>query len=146
MPEIVNTSWSSGLLLIVVIGFWRMKIHDSYEFPGERLLQNGLAEAGGALEVGRHHRLQLLHHAQPPLHFRHDPRLLGEGWNADWNILQLAEADCLHSSTLLPTANQISHRLRFQAIKKVVLAQARLWNHAEQVVRDQIGRASCRER
>ena len=39
----------------------------------------GRWRAGG----GGHHRLQLLHHAQPPLHFRHDPSLLGEGW--EWN-------------------------------------------------------------
>jgi hypothetical protein len=47
------------------------------EFSGEGFLEDGLAEAGGALEVGGHHRLQLLDHAQPPLHFRNDPRLLG---------------------------------------------------------------------
>ena len=63
----------------------RRDTNQSYEFPRERLLQNALAEAGGALEVGGHHRLQLLHHAQPPLHFRHDPRLLGQRgkWNAE---------------------------------------------------------------
>ena len=49
---------------------------------GEGPLKDGLAEAGGALEVGGHHRLQLLHHAQPPLHFRHDPLLFGEGGTA----------------------------------------------------------------
>ena len=43
-------------------------------------LEDGLAEAGGALEVRGHHRLQLLHHAQSPLHFRHEPRLLDERW------------------------------------------------------------------
>src|SRR5436189_3933545 len=53
------------------------------QFPSEYFLQNGLAEAGGALEVGGHHRFQLLHHAHPPLHFRHNPSLLGEGW--EWN-------------------------------------------------------------
>ena len=46
----------------------------------ESFLQDGLPQATGALEVGGDHRFELLHHAQPPLHFRHDPRLLGEGW------------------------------------------------------------------
>ena len=44
------------------------------EFSRKSFLEDGLAEAGGALEVGGHHRLQLLHHAQPPLHFRHKMR------------------------------------------------------------------------
>jgi len=44
--------------------------------PGEGFLEDGLAEAGGVPEVGVHHRLQLLHHAQPPLHFR---QIVGQG-------------------------------------------------------------------
>ncbi len=46
-----------------------------------------------ALEVGGHHRLQLIHHAQPPLHFRHDPRLLGERGKWDWKALDAITAD-----------------------------------------------------
>ena len=38
---------------------------------GESFLQNGLVEAGGALEVGGHHRFQLLPYAQPPRDFPH---------------------------------------------------------------------------
>jgi len=51
--------------------------------PVKAFCKNALAEAGGALELGRHHRLQILHHAQPPLHFRHNPRLLGKGWKQE---------------------------------------------------------------
>jgi len=55
----------------------------------ERPLQNGLAEAGGALEVGRHHCVQFFHHAQSSLHFRHDPLLLSEG--REWNFQTVSE-------------------------------------------------------
>ena len=33
------------------------------QFSCKCFLKDGLAEAGGALEVGGHHRFQLLHHA-----------------------------------------------------------------------------------
>ena len=69
---------SRGLIVSVGVGQRRPYAASSSKFSGEGTLEDGLPEAGGALEVGGDHRLQLLHHAQPPLHFRHDPRLLGE--------------------------------------------------------------------
>jgi hypothetical protein len=51
-----------------------------------------MAQTNRPLQVGGHHRFQLLHHAQPPLHFRHNSRLLGEGWN--WNFGDFDIIDC----------------------------------------------------
>src|SRR6266511_1254090 len=53
--------------------------NESYQLPRERLFKNALAKAAGALELGGYHRFQLLNHVQPPLHFRHDPRLCDKG-------------------------------------------------------------------
>lgn len=47
------------------------------------------------MEVGGHHRFQFLHHAQPPFHFRHDPGLLGEGWERNCHLLQHVQIDVL---------------------------------------------------
>src|ERR1043166_5973059 len=66
---------------------------ESYESSCECLLEDGLAEAGGALEVGGYHRLQLLHHAQPPLHLRHDARLFGQRGKHNWNTAQVWTRD-----------------------------------------------------
>ena len=44
-------------------------------------MEDGLAEAGGALAVGGHHGFQCLHHAQSALQFGHDLILSGEGFH-----------------------------------------------------------------
>ena len=77
------------------------------QLPRKRLLQNGLAETGGALEVGCHHRFQLLHHAQPPLHFRHDPRLFGQGGQRNFPIRNLRRECSFCSYCSLCTAEML---------------------------------------
>jgi len=62
---------------------------------GERLLEDGLTKTGGTLEVSGHRCFQLPHHAQSPLHFRHDPGLLGEGWERNCHPLQYVQIDVL---------------------------------------------------
>jgi hypothetical protein len=59
----------------------RLNGYDGYscELAGEGFLEDGLAEAGGALEVGGHHRFQFLHHAHTALHCGRDAGLTG-GW------------------------------------------------------------------
>ena len=86
----------------------------SCQFSGEGFLEDGLAEAGGALEVGRHHRLQLLHHAQPPLHFRYNPSLLGKGWKRNWKRFQNPEVQNLHRSTVGGEFEESPRRGRFE--------------------------------
>lgn len=54
-----------------------------FGFPRKRPLQNRLAQAGGALEVGVHDAFQFLNHAQAALHFGDDALLFGN-WR-DWN-------------------------------------------------------------
>lgn len=93
----------------------------SYKFPSEGLLKDTLAKAAGALEVGGHHRLQLLHHAQSPLHFRHDPLLLGERWQGECELRQLrrehvldeaAAVQSVYVTTESPGLEQIQDELR----------------------------------
>lgn len=55
-----------------------MNLCSELDSPTKNLLQNGLAEADGTLEVGKHHRFQFLHHAQPALQFRHCPEEFGD--------------------------------------------------------------------
>ncbi|MGP8198138.1 MAG: hypothetical protein ACLQU4_01385 [Limisphaerales bacterium] len=82
-----------------IVGFLRILdfTHARRNQPaGERLLQNGMAEAGGTLEVGGHHGFQLLHYAPTPLHFRHNPRLLGKVWE---RTRKLANISRVHGSS-----------------------------------------------
>lgn len=63
------------------------------KFAFERAVEDGLAEAGGALKIGRHDGFQFVQHAQPPLHFRYDPRLLSRRRNWNRKAFKLRHAD-----------------------------------------------------
>ena len=50
----------------------------SDEFSGEGFLEDGLAKAAGALEVGGDCRFEFFNHAQSSFDFSNDPDLFGQ--------------------------------------------------------------------
>ncbi|TRZ92850.1 hypothetical protein D4R89_00620, partial [bacterium] len=58
---------STFFLFVIVIVLFPLK-PIIYQFAGKCSLEDRLAKAGGALEIGGYHRFLFLYHAQPPLH------------------------------------------------------------------------------
>lgn len=68
------------------------------QLPLKRPLQDRLAEAGGALEVGVHDCFQLLHHAQAALYFSDDALLLSERWELERGIFYRCLINLRHTT------------------------------------------------
>jgi len=66
----------------------------------ERALQDRLAQASGALEIGSDGDFQFFDYAQATLDFGDDPDLFGERWQLDCSYFQLFEAQVRPSLTV----------------------------------------------
>src|SRR5882724_9937368 len=61
--------WFNRFVTLYRRGKNERKTSGSHQFSRKCFLENGLPQTYRPLQVGGHHRFQLLHHAQPPLHF-----------------------------------------------------------------------------
>ena len=52
---------------------------------GRQVGDGGLEELGGGGAGGGELGFQGVHRGHQFIHFRHDPALLGEGWDGDWH-------------------------------------------------------------
>src|SRR6185369_7066064 len=89
------------------------------------------------LKVGRHHRLQLLHHTQTSLNLRHYPRLLGKGWERDWHFTKNGKREPKACCSECNASREVAGCLAIEVVhQKCRMSYFRVWRHLYHIWRN----------